>query len=50
VHDREQQQRSDDVKNRVLESAGLPLLRHRAKASYSPKETAEAIQQKLAKP
>ena len=49
-HDGEQQRRRDDQKNRVLEAAGLPLLRYRARASYSPREIADAIQQKLVAP
>ena len=46
-HDNEQQQRRDDVKNRVLAAAGLPLLRYRARASYSSKEIADLIRNKL---
>jgi very-short-patch-repair endonuclease len=46
-HDGEQQRRRDEDKNRVLEAAGIPLLRYRAKAAYSSKEIAQAIRETL---
>ena len=46
-HDSEIQQRRDDQKNRVLAAAGLPLLRYRARASYSPREIADLIRQTI---
>jgi len=49
-HDSEQQQCRDEEKNRVLAAAGLPLLRYRVKASYTPREIADIIQQKLSNP
>jgi very-short-patch-repair endonuclease len=48
-HDTKLQQRRDEEKNRVLESAGLPLLRYQARASYSAKDIADAVQQALSK-
>jgi very-short-patch-repair endonuclease len=46
-HNTKVQQRRDEEKNRVLQSAGLPLLRYRARASYSAKEITQAINERL---
>ena len=46
-HDADIRKQRDGEKDRVLAAAGLPLIRYRAKASYSPTELASLIGQKL---
>ena len=42
-HDADIRKQRDGEKDRVLAAAGLPLIRYRAKSSYSPTELASLI-------
>lgn len=46
-HDREGRQERDAFVNQALQTAGLPLLRVRARGTYDPRELADVIHAKI---
>jgi len=49
-HERSDRQESDAFKDQVFRSAGIPLVRIRARANYSVEEIASALQNAVARP